>query len=100
MIETPDGGRRIKPYDPGFVRKMEKAANILGVVKNHPFADGNERVGFEVGVLFLELNSYRFTATQPAAAEAMLALAAGALDESGCVAFLRDNVVAAARVEA
>ena len=64
-----------------------------------PFADGNKRVGFVVGVLFLELNGLRFMATETSAAEAVLALAAGALDESGYVAFLRENVVADPRAQ-
>ena len=32
----------------------------FGLVKNHPFIDGNKRVGFIVAVLFLELNGYHF----------------------------------------
>jgi len=45
-----------------------------------------------VGILFLELNGYRFIATEEAAAQAMMELAAGNLDESGYSAFLRANV--------
>jgi hypothetical protein len=41
-------------------------------VQNHPFVDGNKRTGFVVGVLFLELNGYRFTASEEAAAQAVL----------------------------
>src|ERR1051326_3649480 len=37
------------------------ATYTVGIVKNHPFVDGNKRTGFVVGVLFLELNGYRFT---------------------------------------
>ena len=39
-------------------------AYTAGIVRNHPFVDGNKRTGFVVGILFLELNGYRFTATQ------------------------------------
>ena len=35
-----------------------------GIFSNHPFVDGNERVGFVVGVLTLELNACTFTAPQ------------------------------------
>ena len=66
-----------------------------GVVRNHPFVDGNKRTGFLLGALFLELNGYRFTARQEEAANAILALAAGQLDERGYAAFLAANVVAA-----
>jgi death-on-curing protein len=63
-----------------------------GIVQNHPFVDGNKRTGFVVGVLFLELNGYRFTASEEAAAQAVLELAAGTVDEEGFCAFLRANV--------
>jgi death-on-curing protein len=36
-----------------------------------------------VGILFLELNGYSFTATEEDAAQAALELAAGKLDEAG-----------------
>ena len=67
------------------------AAYTAGLVRNHPFIDGNKRTGFVVGVLFLELNGYTFTASEADAAQAVLALAAGALDETGYAAFLRAN---------
>ena len=60
--------------------------------RNHPFVDGNKRTGFVVGILFLELNGYLFTASQEVAANAVLELAAGSLDEDGYSAFLRVNV--------
>jgi death-on-curing protein len=63
-----------------------------GIVKNHPFADGNKRTGFVAGNLFLELNGFRFRATESGAADAVLALAAGNLDEAGYTKFLRENV--------
>ncbi|WP_435008625.1 type II toxin-antitoxin system death-on-curing family toxin [Tundrisphaera lichenicola] len=63
-----------------------------GIVKNHPFVDGNKRTGFVLGVLFLELNGYRFTATQEDAANAVLALASGEVDDRGYAAFLAANV--------
>lgn len=66
-----------------------------GIVKNHPFVDGNKRTGFVLGVLFLELNGYHFTATQEDAANAVLALAAGEVDDRGYAAFLAANVTLA-----
>jgi len=63
-----------------------------GVVQNRPFVDGNKRTGFIVGVLFLELNGYRFTASEETAAQAVLELAAGTLDKKGYCAFLHANV--------
>jgi death-on-curing protein len=69
------------------------AAYTTGIVKNHPFVDGNKRVGFVVGVLFLEMNSYRFKATEEDAAQAVLRLASSDLDEEGYAQFLRQNSV-------
>lgn len=71
---------------------IELAAKYTAsIVQNHPFVDGNKRTGFVVGVLFLELNGYRFTASEEAAAQAVLELAAGAIDEKGFCDFLRAN---------
>ncbi len=67
-------------------------AYTAGIVRNHPFVDGNKRTGFVVGILFLELNGYRFAASEEDAAQAVLKLAAGALDEAGYSGFLRGNV--------
>ena len=65
------------------------AAYTWGIVCNHPFVDGNKRTGFVVGVLFLELNGYRFNASEEDAAQMVLELASGNLDEAGYIAFLR-----------
>lgn len=59
-----------------------------GIVRNHPFIDGNERTGFVLGILFLELNGHAFMASEADAAQAVIALAAGAIDEAGYAAFL------------
>jgi len=66
-------------------------AYIVGIVRNHPFVDGNKRTGFVVGVLFLELNGHLITAREEDATEAVLALAAGTLDEGGFSVWLRAN---------
>lgn len=71
---------------------IELAAKYtVGIVQNHPFVDGNKRTGFVIGVLFLELNGYRFTASEEAAAQAVLELAAGTIDENGFCEFVRAN---------
>ena len=68
------------------------AAYTAGIVRNHPFIDGNKRTGFVVGILFLELNGYSFTASEEDAAQAVLKLAAGTLDEAEYANFLRANI--------
>ena len=67
------------------------AAYAAGIVQNHPFVDGNKRTGFVVGALFLEMNGFEFTASEAEAAQAVLELAAGSIDETGFALFLRDH---------
>jgi death-on-curing protein len=67
------------------------AAYTAGIVKDHPFVDTNKLTGFVVGVLFLELNGFDFTASEAEAAQAVLELAAGTIDETGFALFLRDH---------
>lgn len=67
------------------------ALYTAAIVKNHPFIDGNKRTGFLLGILFLELNGFAFTASQEEAANAVIALAAGAMNEQGYADFLRAN---------
>ncbi len=69
------------------------AAYTAAIVRNHASIDGNMRTGLVVGILFLELNGYHFTATEEATAQAVLELAAGALDEAGYADFLGTNTV-------
>ena len=68
------------------------AAYTVGIIRNHPFVDGNKRTGFVVGVLFLEMNGYFFTATEEGSTESVLSLAAGSLDEVGYSAWMHANV--------
>ena len=87
--------RQIYAYadNPGLIDMA--AAYTTGILLNHPFFDGNKRTGFVVGILFLELNGYYFTATEEAATQAVIDLAAGTLDEAGYRVFLRENTMAA-----
>lgn len=83
--------RHLAAYDERADAIDLAAAYGAGIVKNHPFVDGNKRTGFVIGVLFLELHGARFTASEEAATRAVLGLAAGDLDEAGYGAFLWDN---------
>jgi death-on-curing protein len=75
--------------DPDII--LLAALYTTGIVRNHPFVDGNKRTGFVLGIVFLELNGHIFTASEEEAARAVIALASGAIDESGYAVFLRDN---------
>ncbi|HWY58017.1 MAG TPA: type II toxin-antitoxin system death-on-curing family toxin [Terriglobales bacterium] len=68
------------------------ALYTAGIVRNHPFVDGNKRTGFVIGVLFLELHGFDFKASEEDATQAIWNLAAGTLDEPEFAAWLRANV--------
>ncbi len=70
------------------------SAYAAGIVRNHPFIDGNKRVGFMLAYIFLVRNGYRFTASEAAATRAVLDLASGALSEQEFARWLADNVLA------
>lgn len=67
------------------------AAYAFGLIKNHPFIDGNKRIGFATAVLFLQLNGIRFAAKEVDAVLRTLALAAGEMDESAYATWLKAN---------
>jgi death on curing protein len=84
--------RQLFTYDPSADVFAVAAAYTVGIVENHPFADGNKRTSFVIGILFAELNGYVFRASEEAAAQAVIDLAAGASDEAGYGAFLRRHL--------
>jgi len=92
--------RQIHAYAENSALADLGAALIAGIVKNHPFVDGNKRSGFLLGVLFLELNGLEFVAKEEDAAQAVLSLAAGTLDEAGFKNWLSDNIVGQKRSSA
>jgi len=67
------------------------ALYTAGIIRNHPFVDGNKRTGFVIGILFLELHGFDFKANEADATQVVMALAAGTLDEAGYAAWLREN---------
>ena len=52
------------------------AAYAHGIIKNHPFIDGNKRSGFLAAALFLEANGIRFNGDEHDSVIQTLALAA------------------------
>lgn len=65
------------------------AAYATGIMKSHPFIDGNKRTGFMCAALFLETNGLSFQATEEEVVERTMALAASAIDESEYAAWLK-----------
>lgn len=71
------------------------AAYAFGLVRNHPFLDGNKRIGFTAAVLFLEINGFEFRADQVEATVKTLALAARDLSQVKYATWLKANSVKA-----
>jgi death-on-curing protein len=67
------------------------AAYAFGLAKNHPFIDGNKRTALLALYTFLYINDVDFIVPEPEAAAAILALAAGEVDEDGLTRWIRDN---------
>lgn len=67
------------------------AAYAFGLVKNHPFLDGNKRIAFLAAAVFLESNGLRFSGVESDAVLNTLALAASELDEDGFTVWLEAN---------
>jgi death-on-curing protein len=63
----------------------------VGLIKNHPFVDGNKRTGFAIAVLFLELNGREFRASEADATVQTFAVAAGATSEHEFSKWLAEN---------
>lgn len=66
-----------------------------GVVKNHPFLDGNKRAGFMAAYVFLKANGFQLKATEESAIQQTLALAAGEIGADEYAAWLRASSVPA-----
>jgi len=68
------------------------AAYLFHIVQNHPFVDGNKRVGLEAALLFLEINDRTLEATDEQLVDIVLRTAQGAMSKSEIGAFFRAHV--------
>jgi death-on-curing protein len=65
------------------------AAYLFHLVKNHPFVDGNKRVGAVAAFIILALNGFDFDAPEDDFAEMVLSVARGELDKADVAVFIR-----------
>lgn len=62
---------------------QQKAARLcFGLVKNHPFVDGNKRIGAHAMLVFLALNGIELEYTQTELSDIILQLASGTISSS------------------
>jgi death on curing protein len=67
------------------------AAYAFGFVNNHPYRDGNKRIGFLAMVTFLGINGHDFDATEADIVAEFLALADGRVSEDALADWIRGH---------
>jgi death-on-curing protein len=70
------------------------AAYLFHLVMNHPFLDGNKRIGAAAARVFLIMNGARFDPDETEYGDMVLSLAAGKLDKADVIAFFKRHVKA------
>ena len=89
--------RHLHSYEPESDLARLAAAYGFGIVRNHPFNDGNKRAGFLALGLFLECNGHQLTADPTEAIAVILRLAEGKLTESELAGWIRQNMSASSQ---
>jgi death-on-curing protein len=69
------------------------AAYAYGIIRDHPFVDGNKRTGFLTSYVFLHINGWQLRASEVEAVHTVLSLAAGEIDEPGFSTWLKSKSV-------
>ena len=67
------------------------AAYAFGLVRNHPYRDGNKRIGFLAMVTFLGINGYAFEATDADVVTQFVSLAARDVSEDQLADWIRNH---------
>lgn len=67
------------------------AAYAAGIIRNHPFVDGNKRTGFMSAYVFMAENGLRLTVPEAEVVHIVTLLAARELDEAAFAAWLREH---------
>ena len=83
----------IHAYEPEADLFRLAAAYCAGIVKNHPFVDGNKRTGTPSAVVFLALNGIGTEFDEPMIVAMIVGLAAGEISESELTDWLRSGAV-------
>ena len=68
------------------------AAHAWGIVRSHPFVDGNKRVALILCETFLVINGYELDADDVSLTMAFVELAAGTMDEATLAKWLRSRI--------
>lgn len=72
-----------------FPTKLEKAARLgYGIISNHPFIDGNKRIGVYIMISFLEVNGIQIEFTDEEIESIALDTASGKMKYENILSFL------------
>ena len=66
------------------------AAYLYHIVKNHPFLDGNKRVGIHAALAFLELNGHSIDIDADQGEQFVLGIATGKITKEQASVFFRE----------
>jgi death-on-curing protein len=73
---------------------IEKAAALgFSLINDHPFLDGNKRVGHAAMEVFLVLNGYEIDASTDEQEEIILGVAAGDISKTAFIEWLRSHII-------
>ena len=72
---------------------LEKAARLgFGLISNHPFLDGNKRIGTHAMLVFLDINQLTLSYADDELISTILQVASGTLDYNGLLEWLKDHL--------
>jgi death-on-curing protein len=86
MPESTFGGAFLHPT----IYEMA-AAYLYHLVENHPFVDGNKRVGAMAALIFLDINNIEFDAPESLFTEMVLKVASGKMLKAEITLFLKEH---------
>lgn len=73
---------------------IEKAAAVAeSIIKNHPFHDGNKRIGFLILISILNKNNLDIDTNENNIYDFVIAIAEGKLDFDAIVSWLKNNTI-------
>ena len=81
------GGNELYPTE------IEKSARLaFGLIKNHPFIDGNKRIGTHAMLTFLELNNVFIEYAEEDLLEIIFRVAEGSCDYSDLLQWIKNHI--------
>ena len=78
--------------EPVYPSLQAKAAQLgFGLIRNHPFVDGNKLIGAHTMLVFLAVNGIELRYEQQELIDIVLSVAAGQIDRPGVLQWILDH---------